>query len=327
MSKEGWIKIYRKLLDNPIVCKDADHLAVWIYLLLNATHTNYDSMFKGKRITLKPGQLITGRKTIASVLKINESKVQRILKLFENEQQIEQQTSNQNRLITILNWESYQINEQQNEHRVNSGFYQNDELLNRKNTKNEQQMNNESKDNKMFSGLSNYENEHQMNNERTTSEQRVNTYNNDKNVIKNITTTIIDETPDTRNDNLVAQVGAGPTKQISPVEEIERTYLQIRNRPMCSSKDMNDIVEVYEKYKDVDFIIQVMKVAAEENRSRNGQLTINSFSYFVPIFEEEWNKRKAREKGDRHGPVSGNSRKNFKFDKSQFLWNGGENPL
>ena len=31
---EGWIKLHRKMLDNPIVCKDSDYLAVWIYLLL-----------------------------------------------------------------------------------------------------------------------------------------------------------------------------------------------------------------------------------------------------------------------------------------------------
>ena len=55
---EGWIKLHRKILDNPIVMKDSEHLAVWIYLLLNATHKDYDVLFEGKRITLKPGQLI-----------------------------------------------------------------------------------------------------------------------------------------------------------------------------------------------------------------------------------------------------------------------------
>ncbi len=127
---EGWIKLHRKLLENPIVCKDADHLAVWTYLLLKATHRERDSIFKGERITLKPGQLIAGRKSIASFLKINEIKVQRILKLLENEHQIEQQTSNRNRLITILNWDLYQGNEQQDEQQMNN-----------KRTTDEQQMN------------------------------------------------------------------------------------------------------------------------------------------------------------------------------------------
>ena len=133
--------------------------------------------------------------------------------------------------------------------------------------------------------------------------------------------------PIKQDQESVAPVGAAPTKQVSPVEKIERAYLKIRNRPMCSSKDMIDIVNVYEKYKDIDFILGVMKTTAEENKARNGRITINSFSYFMPIFQDEWNKRKAREEGVKYGPTPRDSRKNFKFDKSQFLWNGGENSL
>lgn len=117
---EGWVKVHRKMLENPIVCKDAEHLSVWIYLLLNATHKEYAVVFAGKKIILKGGQLITGRKSISSKLKINESKVQRILKTFEIEQQIEQQTSTKNRIVSILKWSNYQESEQQKEQQVNN---------------------------------------------------------------------------------------------------------------------------------------------------------------------------------------------------------------
>ena len=117
---EGWIKLHRKTFENPIIMKDKDYLTVWIYLLLHATHTEYDTIFKGERITLQKGQLVTGRKAISKKLDISESKVQRILKTFENEHQIEQQTNSQNRLISILNWELYQQTEQQDEQRVNN---------------------------------------------------------------------------------------------------------------------------------------------------------------------------------------------------------------
>jgi len=134
---DGYIKLYRKLLDNPIICKDSDYLAVWIYLLLNATHKEYPALFKGEKITLRPGQLITGRKSIADKLNISESKAQRILKTFENEQQIEQQSSNQNRLITIVNWNEYQQNEQQDEHPVNNEWTTDEQRVNtNKNVKN-----------------------------------------------------------------------------------------------------------------------------------------------------------------------------------------------
>lgn len=117
---DGWISLHRKTLDNPIVCKDSDHLAVWVYLLLNATHTKYDVLFKGKRITLQPGQLITGRKSISEKINVDEYKVQRILKTFETAQQIAQQTTAQNRLVSILNWDSYQQSAQQNAQQVHN---------------------------------------------------------------------------------------------------------------------------------------------------------------------------------------------------------------
>ena len=134
---EGWIKIHRKMLDNPIICKDSDYLSVWIYLLVNATHKEIPALFKGQKITLKQGQLITGRKSISSKLKISESKIYRIINDFKSEHQIEQQTSNKNSLITIINWNRYQNNEQQNETQMNNKRTTNEQQVNtNKNVKN-----------------------------------------------------------------------------------------------------------------------------------------------------------------------------------------------
>ena len=144
LNAEGWIKLHRKLLDNPVTMKDADHLAVWIYLLLNASHNEHPALFKGEKIMLKPGQLITGRKSIALALHIDESKVERILKSLKSEQQIEQQTSSKNRLISITNWEFYQQSEQQSEQQVNNKRTTSEQQVNtNKNIKNDK---NERKD-------------------------------------------------------------------------------------------------------------------------------------------------------------------------------------
>lgn len=135
---EGWIKIHRKMLENPIICKDSDYLSVWIYLLLNATHKEIPALFKGEKITLQPGQLITGRKSMSTKLKISESKIYRIINEYKSEQQIEQQTSNKNSLITILNWDKYQQSEQQNEQQMNNKRTTTEQQLNtNKNVKND----------------------------------------------------------------------------------------------------------------------------------------------------------------------------------------------
>lgn len=129
----GYVKIHRKLLSNPIVMKDCEHLAVWMYLLLNATHQDRSVLFKGKKIIIGPGQLITGRKSISSELQISESKVQRILNFFESEHQIEQQTSNKNRVITLINWHKYQDNEHQTEQQLNNNRTTTEQQLNTNN--------------------------------------------------------------------------------------------------------------------------------------------------------------------------------------------------
>ena len=69
---------------------------------------------------MNPGELITNRNEIAGELQIDRNKVERVLKAFENEQQIEQQTTNKNRLISILNWNKYQLSEQQDEQQVSN---------------------------------------------------------------------------------------------------------------------------------------------------------------------------------------------------------------
>lgn len=144
MSNEGWVKLYRKLMENPIVTKDADHLAIWIYLLLNATHDSYPVLFKGEKIILEPGQLLTGRKEISSRLCVTESKVQRVLNSFKIEHQIEQQTSNKNRLISIVNWDFYQGSEQQNKHQMNNKRTTSEQQVNtNKNVKNIKNVNKE----------------------------------------------------------------------------------------------------------------------------------------------------------------------------------------
>lgn len=108
----GYIKLHRSIFKNPIVCKDADYLAVWVWLLGHACFAPTDVIFNGERRTLEAGQLTTGRKEIANALKVSESKVQRILKAFENEEQIEQVTDFRCRLITISSWDKYQLSEQ-----------------------------------------------------------------------------------------------------------------------------------------------------------------------------------------------------------------------
>jgi len=130
MMQEGYIKLHRCILDSSW-SRHPDFVAVWVYCLLRANYNPADVVTKGGAVVhLEPGQFITSREQISAGTGVQESKVERILKLFKSEQQIEQQNKGKFRVITITNWFKYQAREQHNEQQMNN-----------KRTTDEQQMN------------------------------------------------------------------------------------------------------------------------------------------------------------------------------------------
>ena len=125
-SHGGWFKMPRACVSDPLIHRDTEHLAVMATLLANAAYEPSRDMFGGECITLLPGQLVTGRSQIAALSKVNESKVQRILKRFEEAGLIRQKAGNKSRLITLAPWLIGQETEQ---------------LTNNNRTASEQQMN------------------------------------------------------------------------------------------------------------------------------------------------------------------------------------------
>ena len=136
----GWIKLHRKLLDNPISRKP-NYSHLWVTLLLKAQHKQSDFTWNGQRQTLLPGQLMTGRKELSQETGIAESTVERILKYFESEHQVEQKKTTKFRIITITNWEKYQTpkkNEQQADNKRSTDGQQMDTYNNVKNVENDE---------------------------------------------------------------------------------------------------------------------------------------------------------------------------------------------
>lgn len=128
---QGWISLHRKLLEHPLF-QDPPAFMLWVQLLLRANHKDNKVMIGNQFVDVNRGQLITGRKALAKYTGLSESKIERLLKLFESEQQIKQQTFTKFRLISITNYNQYQDGEQQ---------------LNNKRTTTEQQPNTNNNDN------------------------------------------------------------------------------------------------------------------------------------------------------------------------------------
>lgn len=125
----GWVKIHRKLLENPLAKKPA-WAWLWVVLLLLASHEERESFtWKGKKILLKRGQFVTGRKKLKSITGIPESSIERTLNYLEIGHQIEQQKTTKYRLISIVNWDSYQQTDIKTDNKMTKNGHNQEELI------------------------------------------------------------------------------------------------------------------------------------------------------------------------------------------------------
>jgi len=104
----GWIKIHRSIFKNPWM-RNADVLGIWLYILLNVAYQPKDVVFEGKRITLQPGQGLFKMRQMAKELGVPRSTLHRVIMLFKSETQVETQSSPRNTIITVVNWNKYQM--------------------------------------------------------------------------------------------------------------------------------------------------------------------------------------------------------------------------
>ena len=134
--EQGWIKLRRKILENPIAGR-ANYLALWIILLLKANHKEKKMIWNNSFIVIKEGQFITGRNELSKQSGIPATTVERILDYLENGHQIEQQKNNKYRLITIVNWKEHQTIDKKVDIKRTSNGHLVDTNKNEKNANNE----------------------------------------------------------------------------------------------------------------------------------------------------------------------------------------------
>ena len=108
MTENGWIKIHRSIWDNPWMYKPYVY-DIWSYILCHVNYQPAEVIFEGKRITLNPGQGLFKLREMSVLFKIPLTSLHRIINLLKNETQIETQTSPRNTVITVVNWQKYQM--------------------------------------------------------------------------------------------------------------------------------------------------------------------------------------------------------------------------
>lgn len=108
---EGWIKLYRNILEHPVFKSSDDKLfKTFIYCLLRAVHKETQIFFSGRLIDLKPGEFIIGREQAAQDLGFGGKTFDRKVDSLRKMQILSRRTTNKFSIISILNWETYQGN-------------------------------------------------------------------------------------------------------------------------------------------------------------------------------------------------------------------------
>lgn len=136
---KGYIKLFRKIRESALY-KDcnAKQRDILINLLLLANHKSSEWIYKGEKYMVKSGQFITSLESIANICAkdVTVQNVRTALRKFEKYGFLTNQSTNKNRLITIVNWELYQNsekNQQANQQIVNKQLTTNKNDNNEKN--------------------------------------------------------------------------------------------------------------------------------------------------------------------------------------------------
>jgi len=104
----GWIKPHRKMLSH-WVARDPVALTLFIWMLLEATHEDKTVMYNGCLVTLQRGQLLFGIERWAEKTGISVGKIRNRL----TSMQTDRQKTNKYSIISILNYDRYQVNDRQ----------------------------------------------------------------------------------------------------------------------------------------------------------------------------------------------------------------------
>ena len=109
MSK-GWISLYRKTLDNPILktSKKFSTFEAWIWLLLNVNHKERKVVMGTSIYKVKKGAMITSMRKLCKRFGWGNSRLRTFLLLLQKDEMAVVKTNHSLTQITLLNYEILQ---------------------------------------------------------------------------------------------------------------------------------------------------------------------------------------------------------------------------
>jgi DNA replication protein DnaD len=109
---QGWIKLHRKIAENPIwQDKPFSRGQAWVDLLLMANHDDNSFLFNGKLIEVEKGSFITSEHKLMDRWGWSKSKLRYFLFTLESQQMIVKITDRKKTTLTICKYCDYQLSE------------------------------------------------------------------------------------------------------------------------------------------------------------------------------------------------------------------------
>lgn len=109
MINSGWVKLYRKLMDNPIWLEERFTKGqAWVDLIMLSNFESRMVVCDGEKIVIERGQVFTSIVKLSKRWKWDRKTVSKYLVFLEKEGMIKKESDNKKTVITIINYSNFQ---------------------------------------------------------------------------------------------------------------------------------------------------------------------------------------------------------------------------
>ncbi|HAR1304504.1 TPA: hypothetical protein IZ355_001891 [Enterococcus faecium] len=110
MADKGWIALHRNIRDHWVYQEKRvfSKYEAWLDLLMDANHQNNKFLFDGQLIEVNRGEFITSVRQLCERWGWSNTKVNRFLKMLEEDQMLIRKSDSKKTVITIVNYDFYQ---------------------------------------------------------------------------------------------------------------------------------------------------------------------------------------------------------------------------
>lgn len=105
----GWIAVDRSLLEHPVFKKKPDRICAWLWMISTAAWKPVKMDANGKTVTVKRGQLLTSYRQMKNATGVGIQVLRTLIARLEKEGAINKDTTHGKLLITICNYDKYQV--------------------------------------------------------------------------------------------------------------------------------------------------------------------------------------------------------------------------